>query len=270
MAVTTIADSGMTDPGTTDPGTTDPGTTDPGTTDGEPQKVEVRLSETRSTDTSITFSWVTPGSGLSVPIDYQLEYKEAGKSETFDNNFIPPNGRATQEYTIPYLTANTMHEIRLRAQNRGTGYVEYTDWFEYATLETSSTPAETGTPGAPHKVMIRVTETTSITDSITFSWVRSGSGDSALIDYQLEYNEVGRSDKFTNNIPPTAGATQAYTIPGPEGRHGVTVINLKAQNRSAGLRPVVGGPELRDEGRACRGWAGGHPGGQQDGRTARW
>ena len=207
--------------------------TPPTTPTGAPQKVEVRLSETMSTDTSITFSWVTPGSGTSALIDYQLEYKEAGKSETFDNNFIPPNGRATQDYTIPNLAASTTYEIRLRAQNRGAGYGEFSDWFSYATKVTPSTPSETGTPGAPQKVVIRVSEAAATTTTITFSWVTPGSGLSALIDYQLEYNEVGRSDTFTNNIPPVAGATQEYTIAGL--KVGAKYqIRLRAQNRSQG------------------------------------
>ena len=49
----------------------------------------------------------------------------------------------------------------------------------------------------------------------------------------MEYNEVGRSDTFTNNIPPVAGATQEYMIAGL--KVGTRYqIRLRAQNRSQG------------------------------------
>ena len=229
---------GTTDPGTTDPGTTDPGTTDPGTTTGPgttgglPHKVEIRTSETTSTSNRIYYSWVTPGSGTSALIDYQLEYMEVGKAATFTNN-IPPNGRATQDDPIPNLRPTRRTRSSCGPRTGLQGYGEWSESFTFATKATSSTPAETGTPGAPQKVVIRVSETESTTDSITFSWVTPGSGLSALIDYQLEYNEVGRSETFSNNIAPVAGATQEYTIEslkvGTDYR-----IRLRAQNRSQG------------------------------------
>ena len=244
MKATPMADDGTTDPGTTDPGTTDPGTTDPGTTDpgtttgpgttgGLPHKVEIRTSETTSTSNRIYYSWVTPGSGDSALVDYLLEYMEVGKAARFTNN-IPPNGEPIQYDFIDGLRADTTYEIKLRAQNRTQGYGEWSESFRATTQPVSEGPQEDkGTPGAPQKVVIRVSETTSTTDSITFSWVTPGSGLSALIDYQLEYNEAGRSDTFTNNIPPVAGATQEYTIQGLKAGTKYE-IRLRAQNRTQG------------------------------------
>ena len=81
------------------------------------------------------------------------------------------------------------------------------------------TPPETPTPtGVPQQVVMPRSVTTSTTNSITFSWVTPGSGESVLVDYQLEYMEVGidGATAFTNNIAPQAGATQSYTITGLE------------------------------------------------------
>ena len=96
-------------------------------------------------------------------------------------------------------------------------------------------PPDDGTvAGAPKKVVIRTSETTSTTNSITFSWTKPGSGESALDDYQLEYKVTGQSTAFTNNIPVDAGTVQAQTIPlagNPPLKVGTTyMIRLRAQN----------------------------------------
>ena len=196
-----------------------------------PDKV-VFHNETTETASTISFTWVTPGSGRSALIDYQLEYMEVGGDTAFTNNFIPPNGQATQSETIDGLMAATRYQIRLRAQNRVAGYGPWSDYL-YATTDAADAGEEAGTPGAPEKVAIRTSETTSTTTTITFSWVSPGSGLSALIDYQLEYMEVGRSATFTNNIPPEAGATQDNTITGLKVDTEYE-IKLRAQNRTQG------------------------------------
>jgi hypothetical protein len=196
-----------------------------------PDKV-VFHNETTETASTIRFTWVTPGSGRSALIDYQLEYMEVGGDTAFTNNFIPPNGQATQSETIDGLMAATRYQIRLRAQNRVAGYGPWSDYL-YATTDAADAGEEAGTPGAPEKVAIRTSETTSTTTTITFSWVTPGSGLSALIDYQLEYMEVGRSATFTNNIAPEAGATQDNTITGLKVDTEYE-IKLRAQNRTQG------------------------------------
>ena len=196
-----------------------------------PDKV-VFHNETTETASTIRFTWVTPGSGRSALIDYQLEYMEVGGDTAFTNNFIPPNGLATQSETIDGLKAETRYQIRLRAQNRLAGYGPWSDYL-FATTDAADAGEEAGTPGAPEKVAIRTSETTSTTTTITFSWVTPGSGRSALIDYQLEYMEVGRSATFTNNIPPEAGATQDNTITGLKVDTEYE-IKLRAQNRTQG------------------------------------
>ena len=199
-----------------------------------PDKV-VFHNETTTTASTIRFTWITPGSGRSALIDYQLEYMEVGGDTAFTNNFIPPNGNATQSETIGTenaLKAATRYQIRIRAQNRVAGYGPWSDYL-YATTKAADAGEPAGTPGAPGKVQIRTSETTSTTTTITFSWVVPGSGLSALIDYQLEYMEVGRSATFTNNIPPEAGATQENTITGLKVDTEYE-IKLRAQNRTQG------------------------------------
>ena len=95
----------------------------------------------------------------------------------------------------------------------------------------------------PEQVTIRSSVTTATTNSITFSWETPGSGESALVDYQLEYMEAGEATAFQNNIAPQAGTTQSYTItglerPAPENKPlkpGTRYrIRLRAQNREQG------------------------------------
>ena len=204
-----------------------------------PDKV-VFHNETTTTASTIRFTWTTPGSGRSALIDYQLEYMKVGGDTAFRNNFIPPNGLATQSETIGGLEADTRYQIMLRAQNREAGYGPWSEYL-YATTKVSDADEETRAPGAPGKVMFRVSDTSATTTSITFSWTTPGSGDSALIDYQLEYEEEGKSTRFTNNIPPVAGSSQQATIP-LVGQPPLKVdtdylIRLRAQNRDQGYGP---------------------------------
>ena len=167
-----------------------------------------RGSETDATTTSITFSWVTPGSGDSALIDYQLEYEEVGRSTLFTNNIQPVAG-ATQEATIPLvgqspLKVDTEYKIRLRAQNRIQGYGLWSDYLFW------STDAVAGSPPTPtiSKMAPPVVE---VGDKMLMvSWTEPAS-EKSVTHYQVDYKTASAASWMDR---PMNVSALNYTIKG--------------------------------------------------------
>ena len=183
-------------------------TTPTETGDDAPQKVVIRTSETTSTTDSITFSWVTPGSGESALIDYQLEYLAAGEATSFTNNIKPESG-TTQAYTIPApgdqaLKAGTTYQIRVRAQNRTVGYGP---WSDYHTATTKSVPGPEPSPAVSKMVPPMVEAGDKM---LMVSWTEPAS-EKSITHYQVDYKTASAAEWMDKPIDVTA---LNYTIGG--------------------------------------------------------
>ena len=154
------------------------------TTPGAPEKVVIRTSETTSTINSITFSWTTPGSGMSALVDYQLEYMVTGQSAAFTNNIgvgtgtvqaqiVPPAGN-------PPLKAGTTYMIRLRAQNKDQGYGP---WSEYLTASTKAVPGREPSPTVSKMAPPMVEAGDKM---LKVSWTEPAS-EKSITHYQVDY-----------------------------------------------------------------------------------
>ena len=186
MAGTTTTPPPTTPPPTTPPPTTPPTTPPPddGTVvAGAPEKVVIRTGTT-STTNSITFSWTTPGSGMSALVDYQLEYMVTGQSTAFTNNIgvgtgtvqaqiVPPAGN-------PPLKAGTTYMIRLRAQNKDQGYGP---WSEYLTASTKAVPGPEPSPTVSKMAPPMVEAGDKM---LKVSWTEPAS-EKSITHYQVDY-----------------------------------------------------------------------------------
>ena len=213
-------DGTTTPPPTTPPPTTPPPTTPPPTTPppgdgtvaaGAPEKVVIQTSETKATTNSITFSWITPGSGMSALVDYQLEYMAAGQAVAFSNN-IDVKAGTTQSQVVPpvgkpALEPGTVYMIRLRAQNREQGYGPWSDYLTQATKAVPVAPDPEPSP-AVSKVADPMVEAGD--KMLMVSWTEPAS-EKSITHYLLDYRTA--SAKKWMDKPMTVTAMN-YTIKG--------------------------------------------------------
>jgi hypothetical protein len=151
---------------------------------GAPKKVVIRTSETTSTTNSITFSWTTPGSGMSALVDYQLEYMVTGESTAFTNNIGVGTGTVQSQIVPPAgnppLKAGTTYMIRLRAQNKDQGYGP---WSEYLTASTKAVPGREPSPTVSKMAPPMVEAGDKM---LKVSWTEPAS-EKSITHYQVDY-----------------------------------------------------------------------------------
>jgi hypothetical protein len=175
---------------------------------GAPKKVVIRTSETTSTTNSITFSWTTPGSGMSALVDYQLEYMVTGESTAFTNNIGVGTGTVQSQIVPPAgnppLKAGTTYMIRLRAQNKDQGYGP---WSEYLTASTKAVPGREPSPTVSKMAPPMVEAGDKM---LKVSWTEPAS-EKSITHYQLDYKTASATTWMAKAMNVTA---MEYTIDG--------------------------------------------------------
>ena len=79
------------------------------------------LTADRATDTTVTLSWMEPNVPNGIIINYQIEYRVASSTQSYDSQ-----NTTSLNYTVAGLSSNTEYEFRVAAATR-VGFGDPTD-----------------------------------------------------------------------------------------------------------------------------------------------
>ncbi len=79
-------------------------------------------------------TWITPYSGNSIIISYQLEYKTMDNSWESSDKMVQTIAGSDNSFTIRGLKPITTYDIRIRAENK-LGFSVYAQSIQFATTE---------------------------------------------------------------------------------------------------------------------------------------
>ncbi|XP_077549265.1 receptor-type tyrosine-protein phosphatase T-like isoform X3 [Haemaphysalis longicornis] len=169
------------------------------------------LDAAQQSEDTVTLSWRAPYPPYGVLIHYQLYYKST-KGSRYTERVIEPAHCSRSElkhcYTVNGLEPNQLYFFKVRAQNNGTGYSNFSEKLE---IETKEMP-----PGPP----VNLTSSGKTEDSLKIEWQPPMRRNGKLLQYKVHFRiahtfNAKLTESWKRN-PTTLDATESpeFYLPG--------------------------------------------------------